>query len=1125
MKRFTKHLRDQFSIGPSHGNDHLDGETQLNDALNSRDFSLSKVGRYGFPYHSTCLALDPVQRLIAIGTSSGSIRICGKPGAECHVNHDSSAAVHHLLFLINEGGLISVCEDASLHLWNLRQKQPALINTLKFNKEKITAIHSPFPSKWLYVGTERGNIYIVNIEQFAISGYMISWNHVIDVSHKGHPGPVLQISSSPQDHNKLLLSYESGISVLWDLKTKKLSHSYRMENAVQYITCSAWSLDGKQFIAGHWDGHVSTWNFRNAKKPEDISMPHGSGKSASDFSSNKDGVCCAITKIEHHGSGQGEPPIIIFSGGMPYGNNRRGITIMRGRSKTMLLTDHVIDFQCLVSSPYPTENPPEALVVLLRNEIVVFDLMAPSTPSIPWFTLPYTFNIHETPVTCVQFYPECPNKLLLALHSLKPTATPESNESSRRKWPINGGQDGETNQEPCLIITGHADGTLKFWDATSNMLIICTRTRISKLFERDMSRQSSTTSNLSKKSSVEQYEDPFAIQHLCLCPMSRTLAAVTASYFMVVFKFSTKPTQTETPMIDVNFSVEIGQECSADSPTSDGSNSYDGQHHPLDRMTSSASTHFPSSLLYHPPLKAGSHRWPPGFQPEVIFQQVADEPMPNITSVALSSSYGLVAFGNTIGVALLDYLQKKPLMILMNYELGVPGDWIETGGTSPTRTNPSPSPSMVNGLDSDSDSRKDGMVSPSMNSSHDKKKERVSRMFSTANENAHNKLSKKGSSASNGSLSSREKEDGGGCSKDKEVATAGSISALEFSYSYTRKGANVVCPALWVGTSLGTTSVIVLSLPPTQERLVQSVHAINTGTVLDYHHCILNITHLDEYGNIESAPFSCWKESESSSSSNKTTSYQKQQVFSSECSKKLFAVITTEKAIKVCSLPSMRLHTSVGPVDADSFIIKAEAMVVGDGNCIGCLTSNGHVTIYSLPSLRVLLDVDCGISLADYRMIRTFNFGKGGEGIFLTSATEIQRISFTLEKSEAFVDGLGCLFTMRPTPDPPPKGFFQSFFTQGASTLDRDELFGPKSGTASHTLAERVPGSGMTALRANADTVGGAMSRAKMALIERGEKLSELEDKTAQMNARAHNFSSAAQALADKYQRKKWYQL
>ena len=39
----------------------------------------------------------------------------------------------HIFF---QGGLISVCEDASLHLWNLRQKQPALINTLKFNKEK-----------------------------------------------------------------------------------------------------------------------------------------------------------------------------------------------------------------------------------------------------------------------------------------------------------------------------------------------------------------------------------------------------------------------------------------------------------------------------------------------------------------------------------------------------------------------------------------------------------------------------------------------------------------------------------------------------------------------------------------------------------------------------------------------------------------------------------------------------------------------------------------------------------------------------------------------------------------------------------------------------------------------------
>lgn len=49
-----------------------------------------------------------------------------------------------------------------------------------------------------------------------------------------------------------------------------------------------------------------------------------------------------------------EPALVVFSGGMAYGNNRRGITLMRGRSKNLLLTDVVVDFQCLVASPYPT---------------------------------------------------------------------------------------------------------------------------------------------------------------------------------------------------------------------------------------------------------------------------------------------------------------------------------------------------------------------------------------------------------------------------------------------------------------------------------------------------------------------------------------------------------------------------------------------------------------------------------------------------------------------------------------------------------------------------------------------------------------------------------------------------
>lgn len=46
---------------------------------------------------------------------------------------------------------------------------------------RITFCHLPFQSKWLYVGTERGNIHIVNVESFTLSGYVIMWNKAIEM--------------------------------------------------------------------------------------------------------------------------------------------------------------------------------------------------------------------------------------------------------------------------------------------------------------------------------------------------------------------------------------------------------------------------------------------------------------------------------------------------------------------------------------------------------------------------------------------------------------------------------------------------------------------------------------------------------------------------------------------------------------------------------------------------------------------------------------------------------------------------------------------------------------------------------------------------------------------------------
>lgn len=58
--------------------------------------------RHGFPEGPRCMAFDPIQRLIAIGSNYGSIRLLGQAGVDFYLKHESNEPVIFLQFLINE---------------------------------------------------------------------------------------------------------------------------------------------------------------------------------------------------------------------------------------------------------------------------------------------------------------------------------------------------------------------------------------------------------------------------------------------------------------------------------------------------------------------------------------------------------------------------------------------------------------------------------------------------------------------------------------------------------------------------------------------------------------------------------------------------------------------------------------------------------------------------------------------------------------------------------------------------------------------------------------------------------------------------------------------------------------
>uniref|UniRef100_A0A3Q2YLF6 Syntaxin binding protein 5a (tomosyn) n=1 Tax=Hippocampus comes TaxID=109280 RepID=A0A3Q2YLF6_HIPCM len=887
----------------------------VQEQLQSEHFQLCKTVRHGFPYQPSSMAFDPVQKILAIGTQSGALRLFGRPGVECYCQHESGAAVIQLQFLINEGALVSALADDTVHLWNLRQKRPAILHSLKFSRERITFCHLPFQSKWLYIGTERGNIHIVNVESFMLSGYVIMWNKAIELSSKAHPGPVVHISDNPMDEGKLIIGFESGIVVLWDLKSKKADYRYTYDEAIHSV---AWHHEGKQFVCSHSDGTLTIWNVRGQGKPIQTITPHG--KHSHD--GKKPEPCKPILKVEYKTTRIGEP-FIILSGGLSYdtAGRRPCLTVMHGKSTAVLEMDYpIVDFLTLCETPYPNDfQEPYAVVVLLEKDLVVIDL---AQNGYPIFENPYPLTIHESPVTCCEYFADCPVDLIPALYSVGSRQKRQG--YSKKEWPISGGNWGQGTQSyPEIIITGHADGTVKFWDASAIMLQVLYKLKTAKVFDRSRSKED-------KGSAEASDEDPFAIQLMAWCAESRMLCVAGVSANIIVYRFSKLEVTTEV-LLEVRMQYELND---IESPEGGG-----GEHtsaHPNPGASPSGPPSHPNTSIIGTPWRH-SHQ-SAGYQVDLVVQLVwvSGEPPQQITSLALNSSYGLVVFGNINGVAVVDYVQKTVVLNLGMLELYGSNDPYQRQPRSPRRSR---QPSGGNfGVFSVS-----GLcdINEGSATSEDRCKSPTSGNMSFNFPNAHvgenyhrdNSFSRSRSSSVT--------------SIDKEAKEA--VLSFHFCDSYARKGDGASAPCLFVGTSQGTVLVLALTLPPPgEQRQLQPVILSPTGMLIRLKGSILRLAFLDSAGSVLPPSYDPWFEPNISADGEEREKVRKRRPVSvspsssQDLNESHYAVMCSEKQAKVLSLPSQTCIYKHSITEA-SFVLRADVVQMSLGVCLACFCANGHI--------------------------------------------------------------------------------------------------------------------------------------------------------------------------------------
>ncbi|KAJ8345178.1 hypothetical protein SKAU_G00293710 [Synaphobranchus kaupii] len=422
---------------------------------------------HGFPSQPSALAYDHMLQLMAIGTKSGAVRVYGKPGVEFTGMHKETAAVTQMHFLHGQGRLLSLLDDNTLHLWEVRQSEnhslleeshrfvlPGRPGINATSSARVTVLLLKSSCDLLCVGTEGGGVHFLELPLLQPLGTGSLFHEEImqsvpeDYRCGKSLGPVESLQEHPQCTGKILIGYSRGLLVLWDLHTRRVDSLFLGNQQLESV---CWESSGKLLVSSHSDGSYAVWAVDDSnpctQQPVNSVAPYGPLP------------CKAISKILWRRTQSGAP-LVLFSGGMPrasYGD-RHCVTLLQENTQVALdFTSRVIDFFTVRHTDSDKNfDDPTALVVLLEEELVVIDLQTTGWPTIP---CPYLASLHSSAITCSYHISNVPSKLwerVIRAGQLQCPTQPEG------KWPISGGNNLAAGpQQKELLLTGHEDGTIR----------------------------------------------------------------------------------------------------------------------------------------------------------------------------------------------------------------------------------------------------------------------------------------------------------------------------------------------------------------------------------------------------------------------------------------------------------------------------------------------------------------------------------------------------------------------------------------------------------------------------------------------------------------------------------------
>uniref|UniRef100_A0A4W5PW61 LLGL scribble cell polarity complex component 2 n=1 Tax=Hucho hucho TaxID=62062 RepID=A0A4W5PW61_9TELE len=920
MKRFRRH-----------------GQESHRDRIKQELYGFNKTVEHGFPHQPSALVFSPSLQLLAIGTRSGAIKLYGAPGVEFMGLHDENAAVTQVHFLPQQVDLVTLLDDNSLHMWTLRAHQGVseLLEIGRFtltgppgappSVTRVTAVLTHSSGDLLFLGTEGGHVFVVEVPGFReLEESNISLENVTNSLPEDYGGRrslehVESLQENPVNPRQVLIGYGRGIMVIWDLERQS---AIKHIPATQQLESVWWTEDGDHVLSSHSDGSYCRWMVAGEgtqSEQEKSEVPYGHFP------------CKAISKIIQLPTEQG-PPFLFLSGGMPrasYGD-RHCISVIHSKTHVALdFTSRIIDFFVIRDGPDYTGDP-SALVVLVEEELVVIDLQTEGWPVIQ---TPYLVPLHCSAITCSHHVSAIPLKLwekVLSAGALQNT------HYSKKPWPITGGQNLSPDApQRDLLLTGHEDGTVRFWDASGVCLYPMYKLSTAGVFLTDAEPNDNMNQctegewpPFRKVGCFDPYSDDprLGVQKIHLCKYSGYLTvAGTAGQILV---------------------LELNDEAAEQTVEATVADLLQGQEG------------FRWKGHTRLEVKEEPVMFPPGFQP---FALVQCQPPAVVTALTLHSDWKLVTFGTSHGFGLYDYQQKSNVLVRCTLN---PSDQLAMEG--PLSRVKSIKKSLRQSF------RRIRRSRVSLRKHHVNNAAKVQE----ANARLEAELAEMELAPVQRKIAARSSDD----------SFTGLVRMLYFADTFLSDSSHHT-PSLWAGTNGGSVFAYQLRLPPVERRAEDPVTAHPAKEIQLMHRApVVGIVVLDGLGSPLPEPLEVAHDLARSADMQGCH----QLLVISEEQFKVFTLpkVSAKMKLKLTAIDGSRVRR-VGV----AWFGSSRSEDYGESG-LTVLTNQGDLHVVSLPGVKLQVQYPC-IRREDVSGIASCVFTKHGQGFYLISPSEFERFSLS----------------------------------------------------------------------------------------------------------------------------------